>query len=300
MNKNIVCGGCSYTQGDLYDFKTWPEFLGRILDLPVVNLGRAGKSNGWIAQNLFNYIIKHHYEIDSVFVLWTDFWRHDMFNHDMHSTPLQTLFQDDYTVPKNLEEFLSGENKYRQIGKKFVNMTTDMSLEEVDDYLGGTLSQLQSWDHTIKRRHKGKDPKQILKNVYSNNFYYMKTVEVICESFNIPYTSWIALTGQGSMIRHCFDAHITMSYAMRRSVPILEHIWDEAENYLNIKNCVNWPWSWWKGNDVKNAIVKKDLKYSVSEMDNHPSELGHELITKAFFDHYVENNFNESPKYIYE
>lgn len=66
MKKILLVSGCSWTdktfKSDFHptldtSWKKWPELLGHILDMEVVNLGKCGQGNEYIYSSLLDYIV---------------------------------------------------------------------------------------------------------------------------------------------------------------------------------------------------------------------------------------------------
>ena len=78
----LITFGCSLTYGqylDNRDLQSWPAQLGRIMNLPVVNLGWHGSSNKEILYEILNFDFKTN---DICVILWTSLYRWIIFNEN--------------------------------------------------------------------------------------------------------------------------------------------------------------------------------------------------------------------------
>jgi hypothetical protein len=84
MTKKLIAVGCSYTADD-YTFPVWPELLSKKLNMELVNFGRSGMGNEYIATKVTEASI-HLNDIGLVVCMWSEFTRLDFqFNPDWFS-----------------------------------------------------------------------------------------------------------------------------------------------------------------------------------------------------------------------
>jgi len=74
--KNLICAGCSWTYGvelpgDEPYKKAWPAHLGKLLDMPVINLGENSCSNEQIVNNFLLYASQNKIESGSIAIMAT-------------------------------------------------------------------------------------------------------------------------------------------------------------------------------------------------------------------------------------
>ena len=122
----ILCFGCSFTDHTKVsfceptrdtDFIRWPKIIGKMLNKKSYNLALSGLSNDAIQQRIKTELVKHHKEIDFVFVQWTEWYRFSLMHNTMYS------FMFTHLVDEWLETFHNAESEgyLKDISPNFKN-----------------------------------------------------------------------------------------------------------------------------------------------------------------------------------
>lgn len=84
MNDILLAAGCSYTDKSYYSWDKslsdeqkggwdfWPELVGKKLNLDVINVGKRGRGNIYVLEELIKALVKYGSRVKTLMVLWSD------------------------------------------------------------------------------------------------------------------------------------------------------------------------------------------------------------------------------------
>jgi len=157
----LVTFGCSLTYGqflDNRDTQSWPAQLGRMLNLPVVNLGWHGSSNKEILYEILNFDFQSE---DVCVILWTNIYRWIIFNEEennrlgawQNTKQAQAFvehFWNEYDMELDLFERANHAN--RIIPKSYHLVSNNISLKNIPKW--NTVNFLSDIDfHNIRKQY---------------------------------------------------------------------------------------------------------------------------------------------------
>lgn len=127
--KKILVGGDSFT----YNSK-WPELL--FPDCEIINLGRSGAGNRFIADSVIDYVSRH--KVDQVFVLWSAINRVDIPVPVSEITDSWIKSTRYYGKINDTYYWFSGKDKYNSVINKNYKNIKDPSwptVKSIDDFV---------------------------------------------------------------------------------------------------------------------------------------------------------------------
>ena len=77
--KKLITSGCSFTDSSYtftHGFPVWPDVLGAMLDMEVINLGKSGKGNAYIYSTILDCLTKEK-NVGLVIAMWGESSRID-------------------------------------------------------------------------------------------------------------------------------------------------------------------------------------------------------------------------------
>lgn len=273
MTKYLLAAGCSYTDANWksnleldYDcsFKKWPELLGNKLDLPVVNLGKSGIDNSMIFNNALKKIVEDHENIRLVCIGWTESLRFNLY-HKIYCNFLEAV------SPKMSLSVLNTQKKQKSIEAAF---------------------PFYKW---IFERTMDNQPPENSKNLINTavrdwlDMIHMLTL--ICEKYEIPIIHAPMISTINRNHFHDFESKmgIQTKWDLTGAAKMIYNLMMDDYNHLDTDKIIGWPVSeLLDGFDVS-TLIRKDIdKYAVSNLDTHPSALGHEKIAELYYEKYKE------------
>ena len=256
MKKILLASGCSFTDKNYVssfhpemtcDWPKWPELLAKKLDMDYINLGRNGAGNEYIYSILLEQILKT---------------------------------EDKSTIGLVIPAWTQCQRKDYQSG-----------------YQG-------TW---IQKRI---DPNGDVMSYVRKDLRYMISLQIICKQFNIPLKQFQMISLFDRFIsglpktdaevyqnRHNPNFERTYKYIPNRTTKEdrlkCNKIMIEYEPYINVKNFIGWPSIPRIGGfDIEQKTLRYDKegkmifneKLTVSNLDTHPNEKGHEKIAEFLYE----------------
>lgn len=160
--KNLICAGCSWTYGvelpgDEPYKKAWPAHLGKLLDMPVINLGENSCSNEQIVNNFLLYASQNKIEPGSIAIMATT-----QFNRKMG---WRTNTQNKHIVRERSPHELINMHKY------WISLhTSDGKHPEV----------LPAWEAYIREEHCETE-------MISRNLMHVAQFQLACKALGIEH-----------------------------------------------------------------------------------------------------------------
>jgi hypothetical protein len=241
--RQLVAGGCSFTQHDIlptkvdptitsemWDFVRWPAHLAKLLSLTPINLGQSGTSNSAISSAIFNHINIHHKDIGLVVVLWTSWHRLN---------------------PLDLSICLNPAMAYNIAEMDNPNFDKDRKMHSI-------LKDTTSWN----KEH-------FVNDVVLHNIKQFFCVESICKKYSIPY---IFMQGIHPIdcIKEFWDTFFINNKRVLQSIT-------KYEQWFDYSRFVGWPIYHEMG-----GFYVNNMNCPMSTKDAHPNEIGHKKIAQQF------------------
>lgn len=152
------------------------------------------------------------------------------------------------------------------------------------------------------------DPHWDLLNSVKKSMRNFMSFQILCERYNLPYYHFqmgflfenmyhgLKPTEKDILLDPELTDNVIPYKTLKNKERDLTKICEEITNYNNhINNFINWPFSSYLNGDNMLDITQMKSKYGkkedlqVSELDNHPNELGHKAIAKEILEG-IENN----------
>ena len=255
-SKKIIAGGCSFTDKRQpltlgYKHNTWPEFVGELLGMEVINLGQCGSGNRQIKYRVFNEIMKYDpKDIGYVFVGWTEWTRLD-YETSTRYTPMQMeetgIYNGDYYWT-----YGPGVGRNQIPTSRFKEMINVKTNDPSQDFL-----RFPIFEHLAKQ---------------SLQYYY--DIQNLCKDLNIPYYCFQAIA-----TLPCLEFEEEWRYMRETSSKLLM---EEKISALIDEKCFwGWPIEKFIGGDTMVEWCKKkngvQSWFNIKGNDRHPSEKSHRL-----------------------
>lgn len=269
MNK-LVAGGCSFTgiytcklPGADNNFDRWPSILADKMSLEVINLGQPGVSNHTISQRVVSYISKWHTEIDSVYILWTDWNRIDcLYNQGRYTS----------TALINLNDM----------------ETQDFNDRQTQFFYKGVTTKYKAIRNMLHEYHNRSDIKLKIqpKDVVAYNLMPYKNVELACKAYDIKCKFLQGIAVSNIAYIDCSDQdffyfsngdkfdgdYFRFEKEIDESILMNDLNFDKSSFINNLPLTSN--------KAISNHILEKLLYFG--ESDTHPTKKGHKFIADVF------------------
>lgn len=285
--KLLITGGCSYTDAkyktlhspdpNVDTWTMWPEYLGRKLDLEVLNTAASGSSNERIFHETMGKIIKYRDQVDTVAILWTEFDR-CRFYGILDSMPIaeaRITYEEDPDDPRR-----TGFEWRKDIG------FTDLAIN--------FLKSKKFW--TVRG--------DFIKNSIHNSLRYILMMAEYCKAYNIKYIFMQGLnTVQYQVLNNLAD-HLPMNIQPNGQLPktnkeefinyLIKNDWFDNIDRAHKKNIIGWPFEphlngyfldYMRYSGI--APFEKNNNYFVSDEDRHPNAEAQALISQIFHERWT-------------
>ena len=260
-SKYILAAGCSFT--DPYfksqphpnmdtSFPKWPEVLGEYLDLDVVNIGRCGVGNDFIARKVITHILKNHEKIELVVIGWTELQRFHIYN-ELSLNPHNYFINPKRELPYHAE---AAKPLYNYLYKKYL----------IEHYYNPGHENLFIWQ-------------------VRDWFDQMFQVQEICKKFNIKFIM-SSLCGSIEINRYMRTADAVGGRFTFTSVQ-WALMFGNTEGLYDLDNKHYWGYPFIEAMGGKGMDQNIPKSHRISDLDMHPNELGHELIARRYYEQYA-------------
>jgi hypothetical protein len=286
--KLLITGGCSYTDPNYLTndknlsqvrsaWKMWPEYLGKALELEVVNTGVSGSSNETILHNLLEKLYLYKDRVDTVAVMWTGMDRRRiMCGYDINP-----------------------------ISETNIVMGTNPAYDEDDEGPFGWAARLGmknlSYNFiTSEDFHKVKYP--FVKYCMQDSLRAYNILADICKAFDIKFIFMNALLPFDYFYLNKFAEEGILKYPKGKDAVTLEsqvfkdymnNIWFSRIDKNYKKHFIGWPiFPKLGGSHVDDMRYNgkygfdENNNYNVSEVDRHPNCEAQEIISRIFIERY--------------
>tara|TARA_X000001036_G_C20690164_1_gene809110 strand:- start:4971 stop:5561 length:591 start_codon:yes stop_codon:yes gene_type:complete len=154
------------------------------------------------------------------------------------------------------------------------------------------------------------DPQSDLLNLVKKSMRYMISFQTLCERYNLPYCHFqmgnlfenmyqgLKPTEEDILLNPELTDNVVPYKTLKNKERDLTKICEEITNYKDyINNFINWPLSSYLDGDNMLDITQMKSKYGkkedlqVSELDDHPNELGHKAIAKEILEGIKNNDY---------
>ena len=307
MEKLLICSGDSFTDPIFrsaphpemdVSWPKWPEIMAKELGMRCINLGRSGSGNEYIYSSLQDAVlkIKDKSRIGLIVAAWSQGFRRDFqICEGENSGPFS--WQSEWNDGMGMRDpfafggdthYMDKENYFKEESnllfwqEEWIKNAIDVkgwSNERVDAY-----GDIQGWVRRSMR--------------------YFMNLQIMCERYNIPYLQTQMIPLYIDYIRGLPPTEEEIQKGLRKrgdtrqfngnkdkaqgevNKIILEY--DEA---IDGKRFFGWPISRDLGGFTFNLAYlgechDPDNDLQISEIDSHPSKLGHEKIAKVLLEKY--------------
>lgn len=256
--KILAAFGCSFTENSKNPpvFKRWPDHLASHLNLTPVNLGESGYSNNSIADLAVEYILNNHKNIKHVAILWTDWSRFSFLNSNHISQRYIPSTSCSYDKKQKIIGGAVEVNSPKLYSKKY----NPVRQRPINNRL------------LLKFLKNITDKKNIIKDIVKENIIRFNQIDLLCNRYNINYTY---MQGVMPLLYDFYDFFKLKEEVFIEACLEYEYIFDKSK-------FIGWIPSTLVGGTHFDSLAKNNSLAFISKNNNHPSEIGHQLIAKEF------------------
>lgn len=251
----IVTLGCSFTDHYHRDVNPWPKVIEKRTGIQVVNYGWCGSGNKYSFDALINHL-KQGKEVDTVYWLMTEFDRMDTIGLWRPKLPGPFFSLRPYPTGKDPEGFLNRWNMDRTERSSKPDLKINSEIEDKD---------LQRIKREIRL---GRIMYQNISQTefFDYNLMLVHLIQKVCKDYNINLKIMSAL-------RPLYTNDLKeMSFILK----------SKYVKKIDFSSVIGFPFYKDAGGICAGDIEDWNKKYSISSTDNHPNQLGSDLLADFF------------------
>jgi len=263
-DKLLIAGGCSNTDPNWHGYisngiTTWPELIGKELDIEVLNTAKVGSSNDRICNMVMDAVIDNENRDLLVMVLWSSHNRLNIFDRDRFVYP-------------------PSKNSYLKICDLSQNKLLAYMEEELDYVL---TAGINSHGEEINIFQHDQD-------LLNYNLRAMWKLNRIIKEKNVKFYQACAsslVNDICGMKPYFNDYELTDELYQERVSRLIEYA--PTNRYFDESYFTTQHWR-------NNILFIEDSSMVISEDDNHPNQIGQEWLANTFL-LLSESKFNPQP-----